>query len=84
LNEVETAAQAQLREIVRDLTAIQFRLLGVQASLPPAPEEIVRQLDVEAMETSTEIRTIVQCVLEDFLGPAIRDLGNAAALPEKR
>jgi len=35
----EAAAREQLRRISRDLEALRFRLLGVQASLPASPLE---------------------------------------------
>ena len=78
MSEPEETAQEQLREIVRELEAARFRLLGVQASLPPAPEELVRHLDMDVMDAAAQLRTVIQCVLDDFLRPAIRDLGAAA------
>jgi chloramphenicol 3-O-phosphotransferase len=77
--DVEAAAREQLAEIVRDLEAMRFRLLGVQASLPAAPGELVRQLDVEEMDAATEIRTVIQCVLDDHIEPTVRDLRKAAS-----
>jgi hypothetical protein len=76
------AAQSQLRDIVRDLEAIRFRLLGVQESLPPSAAETVRLLEVEQepADPRTEIRTVVQCVLNDSLKPAIQDLRDASDL----
>jgi hypothetical protein len=76
--EAEAAARAQLAEIVRDLETIRFRLLGVQAILPAAPGELVRHLDVEEMDAATEIRTVIKCVLADWIEPSIRDLRKVA------
>ena len=76
------AAQAQLREIVRDLEAVQLRLRGLQASLsePAAgPQELAE--DLGSMDVRTEVRSIIECVLHDGIAPAIRDLRNASALP---
>lgn len=77
------AAQEQLQEIVRDLEAIRFRLVGVRESLPPSPAETVRLLEVEPEEAdlATEIRTLIQCVLNDSLQPAIADLQGMTQLP---
>lgn len=74
-------AQEQLRAIAADLEAIRFRLLGVRASLPvPAaePAMLVGELD---MDCSTEMRAVIECVLNDFIGSAIRDLRAAADYP---
>jgi hypothetical protein len=80
------AAQGQLREIVRDLEAIRFRLVGVRESLPPSPAESVRLLEAEPEEAdpATEVRTVIQCVINDSLQPAIGDLRDVArlAVPE--
>jgi hypothetical protein len=67
------AAQEQLRGIVRDLEDIQARLLAVREGVPPSPSEEEDQVD-----PATEIRTVVECVLQDSIGPAIRDLRDAA------
>jgi hypothetical protein len=77
--DVEAAAREQLGEIVRDLEAMRFRLFGVEASLPAAPSELFRHLDIEEMAAPTEIRTVIKCVLEDYIEPAIRDLRKVAA-----
>lgn len=70
------AAQEQLREIVRDLEGIRFRLLGVRESLPASMVESVRlaEVEAEAVDPATEIRTVIQCVLNDSFEPAIGDL----------
>jgi hypothetical protein len=77
-------ARAQLREIERQLEAIRFRLLGVQASLPPGPMEMLPLLEEETMDTPTHLRAVIKCVLEDSIVPAIRDLHDLADLPEER
>jgi hypothetical protein len=76
-------AQEELREIVKALKGIRFRLLGVRESLPASVAETVRLAEVEAEEAdlATEIRTVIQCVLEDSLGPTIRDLEDLTKLP---
>jgi hypothetical protein len=82
----EAAALAQLGEIRRDLEAIRYRLVGVHATLPAAPEEIVTHLEVEEdMAASTHhLRAVVETLLEDKIEPAIRDLRNVADLREEK
>ena len=83
------AAQRQLRDIIRALEAIGFRLAGVEAALPPSPAETDRLQDVGTEETDlvTQLRSVIQCVLKDSLQPLIGDLrevtGLAAAEPEE-
>jgi hypothetical protein len=76
------AAQAQLREIVRDLEAVKLRLVGVKESLPEldaGPEAVAA--DLETLDVRTEIRSVIECVLNDWMAPAIADLREMAALP---
>jgi hypothetical protein len=78
------AAQEQLWEIVGELEAIRFRLLGVQASLTePAADSTLPDFveDIEAMDLPLEIRSVIGCVLNDCVAPAIRDLQDVASLP---
>lgn len=77
MNEIE-AAQGQIREIVRELKLLKLRLSGVVASLSPSPAETSPLLDVEPADLKTEIRSVVECVMNDSLGPAIRDLEEVA------
>jgi hypothetical protein len=44
----------------------------------PAHESL-RLQDEEKMDLSTEIRSVIECVLNDSLEPAIRDLEAVAA-----
>lgn len=82
MSAVLKVAQEQLRETVRDLEALRFRLLGVRESLPPSPAETVRrEEEVEEPDLATEIRTVIQCVLNDSLQPAIGDLRQVTRLP---
>jgi hypothetical protein len=76
------AVQRELRDIVRTLEAVRFRLIGVEATLPPSPAETDRLQDVDKEETDpvTELRSVIQCVLKDSLQPLIGDLRDATAL----
>lgn len=63
----EKDVREEIRDVARDLEALRFRLLGVRASLP-APRA-AREEDAVA-----DVRSILECVLEDSLRPALRDL----------
>jgi hypothetical protein len=65
----QRAAKEEIRDVVRGLEALRFRLVGVRASLPAATEEA---------DPAADLRTIIDCVLTDSLNPAIRDLRKAA------
>jgi hypothetical protein len=71
------ATRSQLLAIVHDLDAIKFRLLGVQASLPPGILEFDRFLEMEATDPAAILRAAIACALQDHLGPLARDLEAA-------
>jgi hypothetical protein len=78
MTDSEAAARDQLRNIARELENLQFRLLGVQAILPKPLAESVRLLDLDEMDAGTEVRAIIECVLNDRIEPALRDLRGLA------
>jgi hypothetical protein len=53
----------------------------VRESLPASPAELVRLAEVEEVDPATEIRTVIQCILNDSLEPAIGDLRDLLKLP---
>jgi hypothetical protein len=73
----EAAAQGELRRIVADLRTIETRLRAVHGSLPSLQETAAKGGDDE-MDLATEIRSVIDCVLTDSLGPAVRDLQTIA------
>lgn len=79
---VEMEALGELWGIVRALEAIKFRVIGVAATLPPSPAEADRLKDAgsEGTDPVTALHSAIQCVLQDSLQPAIRDLREAIAL----
>jgi hypothetical protein len=79
MSQAEDAAQSELQRIVEELEAIRVRLMDIHAKLPVPPEEIAMLLGEEEMDVSTEVRSIIECVLNDSIQPAIRDLAAAAA-----
>jgi hypothetical protein len=88
MTQAEAAAQAELLQIVDQLEAIRFRLVEVVESLPAPRKDTGTPLSEEDMEedmdTATEIRTTIQCVLNDNIQPAIRDFRTVAAYRPKR
>jgi hypothetical protein len=78
------AARKQLLAVADVLEAIDFLLRGVQASLPEPAAEAVRLLDVDEMNPSTELRTVVACVRTDWIRSAIRDLRDGVEATEER
>ena len=77
--EAETAAREALREMAEQVESIGRRLEEVRASLPIPPNEDMMLLGEDEMDVSTEIRSVIECVLADSIGPAVRDLRAAAA-----
>lgn len=82
MSAVPKAVLRELRSIVRTLESVEFRLIGVEATLPPSPVETDRLQDVGKEETDvvTELRSVIQCVLRDSLQPLIGDLRDVTAL----
>jgi hypothetical protein len=78
-SEAEAAAQAQLKEIMEKLKAVEKEMREIHKSLDP-PEDALTgaaagsEVDEDENDLSTEIRSVIDCVLTDSLGPAIRDL----------
>jgi hypothetical protein len=71
--------QEQLRSAAAALKKIAARLEGIHAGLPVSPREDVMLLGEEDMDFATEVRSVIECVLNDNIQPAIRDLKAAAA-----
>jgi hypothetical protein len=76
-------AHRYLRRVAEDLETLQLTLRGIQANLPESPAESDRLLDVEAMDATMELRAVISCVLNDYMGPAARDLWGALAVTRK-
>jgi hypothetical protein len=78
-SKAEAAAQAQLKEIMERLKGVEKEMREIHKSLDP-PEGALTgaaagsEVDEEENDISTEIRSVIECVLTDSLGPAIRDL----------
>ncbi|HEV7507944.1 MAG TPA: hypothetical protein VGS07_23875 [Thermoanaerobaculia bacterium] len=71
-------AQAQVWIIVGGLKIGHALLRGILATLPPSPQELDPEVDLEEeVEVRIELRRVIQCVLTDYIEPAIRDLTAA-------
>ncbi|HSS51507.1 MAG TPA: hypothetical protein VLX28_21395 [Thermoanaerobaculia bacterium] len=72
-------AQAQVWIIVKGLRICRALLRGILAALPPSPQELDPDVELEGeVEVRSELRRVIQCVLADCIEPAIRDLTAAA------
>ena len=77
--EIESAVQDEIRTaVVENLKGIREKLRTLQESLPVPPDR-----GEDDMDTATELRSVIDCVLVDSIDPAIRDLTAAAAYPRK-
>jgi hypothetical protein len=78
--EAEIAAQEELLKIADELERIQTRLWEVHASLPAPPERTREEEEDgdEEMEVAMEVRAIIECVVNDWIGAAIRDFWAGA------
>ena len=83
LTEAEAAAQAELHQIVEELDSIRARLVDLHAKLPVSPEETAMLVGEVEMDFATEVRSVIECVLNDNIQPAIRDLAAAASCQPK-
>jgi hypothetical protein len=78
------AIQEELREVLPDLKGIDRRLRAIHGRLPgPSDAEMESEAEDEA-DVSTEIRSVIECVLTDSLGPAIRDLETVSRYGVKK
>ncbi len=76
--EAEAAARAELLKIAEEVEAIGRRLKAIHVGLPIPPNEDLMLLGENEMDISTEMRSVIECVLADNIGPAARDLRTAA------
>ena len=83
MTEAEAAAQADLRQIVEELDAIRARLAEIHDRLPVSSQETAMLSGGVELDVSTEVRSVIECVLHDNLQPAIRDLAVAASYRPK-
>lgn len=68
-----------LGKVADQLESIQLTMRGIESSFPETVEEATRLLDIETMDPATEIRAVIACVLNDYIGPALRDIRDVLA-----
>jgi len=81
MTSAEAAAQEELRQVTPQLSSIIHWLREIAANLPGPPVKalILDDLDLdEEPSVADEIRAVLQCVVADYLEPALRDVDNAA------
>lgn len=66
-----------VRRVVEQMETVYCELLGVESGLPEPLGERVRLEDVT--DAAADLRTVIRCVLEDSLRPALEDLRGALA-----
>jgi hypothetical protein len=84
LTDVEAAARERLQEAAAQLEALQRQLVEIHDSLPVSSREDLILLGEEDMDVATETRSVIECVLNDSIQPAIRDLKSVAAYRPSR
>lgn len=76
--EALAAVKKELRGVVRELEAQRGRLEALAGQVPASPAEADLQAELEEMDEAGELRTTIQCVLQDSLRPLIEDLRAVA------
>lgn len=76
----EAKAEADLHKVLDELESVRLRLEFIREYLPVPADEALMLVGEVDMDEATEIRSVVECVLNDSLYPAIRDLQAVAAL----
>jgi hypothetical protein len=72
--DLQTVVQEHVLPAVSELKALQEKLRSLRDSLPaPSGQDEEREMDAV-----TELRSVIDCVLVDSLGPAGRDLAAVA------
>jgi hypothetical protein len=79
MSETESAIRARLHQAARLLETLDGELTAIGTTLPASEREDLMYAGEEDWDFSTEVRSVVECVRADWIGPAIRDLREAAA-----
>jgi hypothetical protein len=66
-------ARRHLRRVLEQMEALWWQLLGIQLSLAEPPEKALEDVS-DDWDAVTELRTVIECVLDDDLRPAFEDL----------
>lgn len=73
-----TTARTELQALVRELEGFQGRLLALRQRLPLSPQATPEKDVHSDPDVPDEMARVIDCVLLDSIGPAIRDLAAAA------
>lgn len=79
MSEMESATRTALDRVVEGLAGLRDQLAVLASGLPVSEREDVMYAGEEEFDFPTEVRSVIECVLADWIGPAIRDLKEAAA-----
>ena len=78
MSDLERAVRTRMERVVEGLQAFSTELVAIRSSLPVSVREDVMYAGEEEWDFPTEARSVIECVLADWLGPAIRDLQDAS------
>jgi len=79
VTEDEASAQAELREIAKELSTLCVRLNVIHDRLAEPANAVAMLLGEEENNVAMEVRGVIECVLNDALKPSIRDIQAAAS-----
>ncbi|HSK79098.1 MAG TPA: hypothetical protein VLQ45_21775 [Thermoanaerobaculia bacterium] len=69
--------RGEIGRAVRDLEAARDWLQGLTEGLPASEEEADPERDLATLDEAAGLRAVLQCVLRDHLGAAIKDRRSA-------
>ncbi|MEP7013372.1 MAG: hypothetical protein ABJC13_23880 [Acidobacteriota bacterium] len=75
-------AQLALGEVVNQLLGVADALELVHESLPPPADLNDRQEHRKPFDVATEVLATIECALEDYVRPAIRELQRAGQVTD--
>ena len=78
MSDVERATRTRLQRAVELLETLDGELTAIGTGLPVSEREDLMYAGEEDWDFPTEVRTVIECVRADWIGPAIRDLRDAA------
>lgn len=76
-------AQDELQVLVEQLKEVERRLKSLRGRLP-APSSDPEEESAEQNDLAQELASVIDCVLTDSMGPAIRDLQAASLYKGKK
>ena len=68
-----------LARVLKQFEAGRWQLLGNLHSLPEPVEQSGLEDAADAVDPATDLRTTIECVLEDYIRPALQDLQDVLA-----